>query len=30
MIPLRRAGMLKAREGLTTVTQVLRKVFFIT
>lgn len=30
MIPLRRAGMLKAREGLTTVTEVLRKVSFIT
>jgi type II secretory ATPase GspE/PulE/Tfp pilus assembly ATPase PilB-like protein len=30
MIPLRRADMLKAREGVTTVTEVLRKVFFIT
>ncbi|MBM3943952.1 MAG: PAS domain-containing protein [SAR202 cluster bacterium] len=30
MIPLRRAGMLKAKEGVTTVSEVLRRVFFIT
>ncbi len=29
MVPLRRAGMLKAKAGVTTVGEVLRKAFFI-
>ena len=29
MTPLRRAGMLKAKEGITTVSEVMRRVFFI-
>ena len=29
MVPLRRAGMLKAQEGVTSVGEVLRKVFFM-
>ena len=29
MIPMRRAGMLKAKEGITTVGEILRRVFFI-
>ena len=29
MVPLRRAGMLKAKDGITTMEDVLRRVFFI-
>jgi hypothetical protein len=29
MVPMRRAGMIMAKEGITSVGEVLRKVFFI-